>query len=215
MNPTQHTHPPPTETFSGELPAESVPAWLHPVSRKYLHERGLSEQETADYDLQYCEGGLWKHRIIIPIYNVEDRLIAYQGRIIDPAYTGKDKYRTAGCRPLYKPWDRDPDIDVQTAIIAEGPFDVIALARVLPTVATLGFMPSIRQLGELIILATKWHIQTYIIWYDQEATQEAYNLQLKLRPYVDTHVIIQPDGYKDPGDMPPEAIDHTLTQEGF
>ena len=77
------------------LPLEAIPAWIHPQGRAYLHERGLTKDESKRYNLHFCDGGAWSQRIIIPMY-INDMLVAFQGR--DVTGTDPKRYRTEGPR---------------------------------------------------------------------------------------------------------------------
>jgi DNA primase len=46
----------------------------------YLAERGVSQAAVARFGLGYCNQGIMKGRICIPIHDTEGRLVAYLGR---------------------------------------------------------------------------------------------------------------------------------------
>ena len=46
----------------------------------YLAERGLSREMIAKFGLGYCDRGLMKGRICIPVHDVHGNLVAYAGR---------------------------------------------------------------------------------------------------------------------------------------
>ena len=184
------------------LPAEAVPAEAHPDSRAYLLGRGLSLDEMERYDLAYCSGGFWRRRVIIPMYDTDGNLLAFQGRHLDDE---EPRYRTQGSRPIYVP----PNLpDSSRIVISEGPFDVWAVIRAgWPAVATLGILPSPKQIESLLeIVKTYQHV---LIWFDTEATAEAFGIQLRLTPHVPTTVVIEP-AIKDPGQCQPDQIRRIL-----
>ena len=194
------------------LPPESVPAWIHPQGRKYLKQRGLTEEESKCYNLHFCDGGYWSQRIIIPMYE-KDALVALQGRDV----TGSDptRYRTEGPRPLYRPpWP--PGDNFSSLVIVEGPFDAFAVLRAFPAVATLGNTPSSSQVSSIKQLCQTHAFTRVLVWYDSEAIGEACALQLHLTPHIPTHVIID-EHRKDPGEYlcldPAENVGHVITSQ--
>lgn len=181
------------------LPPEAVPATTHRDSRKYLLGRGLSSEEIEAYNLHYCAGGAWGHRIIIPMYDRNEQLLAYQGRSIDNA---EPRYRTEGPRPLYIP---EYTVARSTLVVVEGPFDAVAAGRVLPAVATLGILPSQDQIDQLLSFVRLTQIDQILIWYDAAALAEAFSLQLRLHPFLPTRVI-EWAATKDPGECDVEQV---------
>jgi DNA primase len=49
----------------------------------YLFKRGLTEGTIDHFGLGFCNRGMFKNRIAIPIRNVDGRLVAYAGRLTD------------------------------------------------------------------------------------------------------------------------------------
>ncbi|MSU20369.1 MAG: hypothetical protein EXS30_03140 [Pedosphaera sp.] len=46
----------------------------------YLAERGLSEETIAEFGLGYCNKGSMSGHVVIPIHNVDGKIVAYAGR---------------------------------------------------------------------------------------------------------------------------------------
>jgi DNA primase len=175
------------------LPEAAIAAWLHPTSRAYLQWRGLSQDESEQYELAYADVGIWRERVIIPMYRA-GTLVAFQGRHIQDDHPVR--YLTRGERPLYRPWDT---LDGSRELcVVEGPFDLIAVQRVCPAIALLGNQISRWQWRDLIQLVQNLQPRKVWIWFDWEALTEAYTLQIRLAPYVPTSVIDTPP-QKDPG----------------
>lgn len=187
-------------------PSDSIPAWAHPTSNHYLHDRGLSDDEIRKFALGFSESGYWKNRILIPMYDNDDQIISIQGRSIDDS---PPRYLTQGPRWLYKPWAlHELNGGPRRLVIVEGPFDLFAVSRVHPlVVATLGTMISPQQLTAILALP----IQAISIFFDREAIMEAYDLQRKLQPSKPTDVIIQ-DSAKDPGELNDTDLRSALDQ---
>lgn len=190
-----HRHSP----SPASLPEDAVPAWLHPTSRAYLSERGLSKDEVEEYDLHYSQSGYWKNRVIIPIYDKHGKLIAFQGRIVNPEYTGKDRYLTEGPRPLFVPWEGTARLPGAVLVLVEGPFDVISVNRVLPAAAILGSGLSVDQITQLFVLVSDYHFTQLLIWLDHGELEKAYTVALKTNTFIHTQVVLV--DAKDPGEL--------------
>lgn len=188
------------------MPEEAIPAWKHPEALAYLTQRGLSRDEIERYDLRFCDGGLWRNRVIIPMYGEDGTLAAFQGRAIDDH---PKRYITEGNRPLYTPWNTldldDYDEPDRELVIVEGPFDLFSVLRVRPAVALLGARISKPQWFSLGTLLGAHRFRRVRVWLDATAQEEAYALQLQLGPYLPTDVIETADA-KDPGDLGREAV---------
>jgi DNA primase len=66
----------------------------------YLAGRGLTAETITMFGLGYCNRGLMKGRVAIPLHNTEGQLIGYAGRLIDDALVNEanPKYRFPGDR---------------------------------------------------------------------------------------------------------------------
>jgi len=62
-------------------------------SHPYLRERGFTEETIKTFGLGYCQRGLMKGRIAIPLHDAEGALIGYAGRIVDEEAVGEDTPR--------------------------------------------------------------------------------------------------------------------------
>ena len=69
-------------------------------NHSYLQERGLTPETINYFGLGYCNRGLMKGRIAIPLHDVEEQLIGYAGRIVDDEAIDADhpKYKLPGSR---------------------------------------------------------------------------------------------------------------------
>ena len=185
-------------------PDEAVPAWAHMRSRYYLESRGISKDESYLYDLSYCDGGLWKDRILIPCYDEHGNLEAFQGRSLDGT---EPRYRTSGPRPIYVPLRER--LSAIPLVLVEGPFDSYAVARVTANViATLGTQFSKEQVTEIVHLLAAYKVPSVVIMFDRDVIVEAYALQMRLQPYIATTVIAYTFAVqeKDPGTLHAETI---------
>lgn len=214
-------------------PAEAVPAWVHPVAREYLVKRGLSKAEVERYALHFCDGGDWRNRILIPVPNVITgvSLETFQGRIIDPKYTGKHKYLTAGPRILYvlpyeatAGWASSATSFGGTLWLGEGPFDAWSIARGARLLSTprewmvgalLGYELSVMQFEQLQTLVERYQLAHVNIWLDEEVIEEAYKVLAKIQPFVSASLVITEGLAKDPGEMTPEQIAEIMKAQGL
>ena len=62
-------------------------------SHPYLWERGFTEETIKMFGLGYCERGLMKGRIAIPLHDAKGALIGYAGRIVDEEAIGENTPR--------------------------------------------------------------------------------------------------------------------------
>jgi DNA primase len=59
----------------------------------YLRERGFTDEIIKTFGLGYCERGLMKGRIAIPLHDAKGALIGYAGRIVDEEAIGENTPR--------------------------------------------------------------------------------------------------------------------------
>jgi DNA primase len=59
----------------------------------YLRERGFTDETIKTFGLGYCQRGLMKGRIAIPLHDAGGALIGYAGCIVDEGAIGKDTPR--------------------------------------------------------------------------------------------------------------------------
>ncbi len=102
------------------------------ATHPYLTERGLTPETIAEFGLGFCANGSMKGRVVIPIHNLEGKLLAYAGRWPgQPPDEDTPKYKLpAGFRKsqelfnLHRAIQESPD---QPLVIVEGFFDCIKL----------------------------------------------------------------------------------------
>jgi DNA primase len=115
-----------------ELPKEFQPLYLAPttsfsanIARKYLYDRGITDNDILKYNIGYCIAGEFSDRIIIPSYDQNNQLNFYVARSFNRSYA------------KYKNPEASKDIIVfenlinwnQPIIICEGVFDAMAIRR--------------------------------------------------------------------------------------
>lgn len=120
----------PPLTFTLRLEAD------HP----YLAERGVGPEIVKTFGLGFCNRGLMKGRICIPIYDHEGRLVAYAGRWPGESPEGQERYKLpAGFKKTAVLFNLNRVRDAKHLVFVEGYFGVFKLhALGIPSVALMG-----------------------------------------------------------------------------
>jgi DNA primase len=168
--------------------------WRHP----YLASRGITSETARSFGLGLYQGtGFLKGRVVVPIHNECDELIAYAGRAVDGE---EPKYRfPAGFRKSQVLYNLNRAIHTgnRTVIAVEGFFDTLKVHQAghSAVVALMGSTLSARQ-AEL--LASHFHQVLLMLDGDLAGQQGAEAAAHSLQPKVDVSVIrlspgVQPD----------------------
>lgn len=131
--------------FEGDLVLpQNTPLPLPTGNLEYLSRRGIDDYYTSLFDLRYCERGEWRFkvdniehvqifnkRILIPIRDIDGKLVAFQGR--DITGTAPNKYQfpsqvAATGKLLYNGFQVK---GMESVVVNEGVFDVIATQMAL------------------------------------------------------------------------------------
>lgn len=104
------------------------------ASHSYLKRRGLNDETIERFGLGYCDRGILRGRIAIPIHNERGELLAYAGRLIEDAEkstSGVEKYRFP--QNFHKSLvlfnlNRVPE-DADCIVVVEGYFSVFWLTQ--------------------------------------------------------------------------------------
>lgn len=194
---------------------ESIKEWeigFAPTSMqtmKFVKESFLDKQSLLDFGVIGQKEGrtfcYWQNRIMLPIYSNNDKIIGFNGRIIEK---GEPKYLNS---PQTKHFNKSILLfglhkarkainDTKKVIVTEGCFDVIAFHQIgiKHTVATLGtalgegHLPKLKQFGAYIVLAYDG---------DKAGINAAFKAAVLLSyAGLDGGVVLFPSG-KDPADM--------------
>lgn len=195
----------PHEKIVREKEIEAPPCMqaLHPAHIKYLNGRGFNVEHLKNkYNIKGTAGysGVWNWRIIYPVWNGDDKIVAYQGRTI------------GDCKPKYKLSDdknclEDPrgllygihDVEGDSVIIVEGATDRWRMGS--GTVATLGIKWSDKQANKLRRFKNRY------VMYDSGPGEEETGSQEKAREVAE-HLSQFPGNTEvlsgfdcDPGDL--------------
>lgn len=203
----------------------------------YLENRGITTDVCRRFGLRFAQkswfnyefegqrkGQLYENRVIIPVFDMDGKLVSFQGRDItgeaQRKYLFPPGFSSTG-RYLYNAnaWPKDGSVD--TAIINEGVFDVIATNMALQTQRDLhNVMPlgtfgkhlshggDQSQLGELLRLKKERGLKRVVFMWDGEvaaidAAFAAAALVAELG--LMTAVALLPGG-KDPNEVPASVV---------
>lgn len=164
---------------------------------RYLHDRGIRDDQIIEHSLSYCNAGRFRDRIMIPIINTKRVVLSYTGRAIHddarPKYLntrGSGKYPFNLCNIMKK---------CESVIIMEGIFDVIS-SCMRNAIAVMG-----KSLSKDIQFLIASSFRTAIVWLDVDANKDSVKMARDLhRLGLETYVVFQFEG-KDPGDCPHPA----------
>lgn len=205
----------------------------------YLENRGITADVCLQYGLRFAlkswfnyehegqrKGQLYENRVIIPVFDMDGKLVSFQGRDItgeaERKYLFPPGFSSTG-RYLYNAnaWPKDGSVD--TAIINEGVFDVIATGMALATqrdlknvmpIGTFGKHLSYGsdqcQLGELLRLKQERGLKRAVFMWDGEvaAIDDAVKAAKLVRELgIDTAIALLPEG-KDPNEVGPSVVCH-------
>ena len=186
-----------------ELPAEfqtlcnrdhsltSLPA------RRYLRERGITQQDILFWKMGYAVSGEYENRIIIPSFNNDGKINYFVGRRYDGGgwskYKNPDVSKDLVFNELYIDWSED-------VTIVEGVFDAIKAKNAIPILGS-----TMRESSKLFKQIIKHDPAVYIA-LDPDAEKKAERLINDLLQYdAEVYKISIPYGM-DVGDMSHEQF---------
>lgn len=109
----------------------------------FLHERGLDPDTCKAFGIGYCNAGIMKDRIAIPIHNKDGELVAFTGRWpSDEVPDGTERYKLPA--KFYKSLElynlhRAKSLGKRYVVVVEGYWSAIRLHRAgVPAVALMG-----------------------------------------------------------------------------
>lgn len=166
----------------------------------YLEKRRVKPETAMHFEIGYCNYGLFKGRIAIPIHDEKGRLVAYTGRAID---NERPKYKfPKGFSKSLEVYNlhRAKDSKAKETVLVEGYFDVFRLYQAgYEAIALMG--SSIGQVQEELILSLN---KDLILLFDgdkagRKATKQAIKLFRGKLPFkvIYLHEGFQPDDLKE------------------
>ena len=158
--------------------------------KKYLYERGLTDNDFIKYNIGYCTSGEYGGRIIIPSYSTSNQLNYFVARSYDGNYFKYKNPETSKDVIIFENL-----INWNTPIIlCEGVFDAIAIRR--NAIPLLGKSISKTLMTKLVTSTSK---DIYIA-LDKDAQRKAYEYSNKLLD-MGKNVFMVELNEKDPSEM--------------
>ena len=192
-----------------ELPKEFQP--LHSASktsiiankvRKYLYERGLTDNDFIKYNVGYTTSGEYGGRIIIPSYSGSNRLNYFIGRTYEGAYF---KYKNPEVSKDIIFFENQINWN-KPIILCEGAFDAIAIRRNAVPILGKSLSPSLLKR----IITSK--VQDIYIALDKDAQKDALEIAENLLN-LGKRVFLINLQQKDPSDMGFKAFTDLIKKE--
>jgi DNA primase len=178
----------------------------------YLKERGLSADTTRRFGLGFCASGSMAGRIVIPIHNIEGKIVAYAGRWPGEPPDETPKYKLpSGFRKSVELFNLHRAIeapDEQPLIIVEGFFDCIHLVECgyERTVALMG--SSLSPIQKQLLREHTTPETHIVLMLDEDEAGRAACAEIVPRLAIDRFVkIVQlPNDRCQPEQLDPEQI---------
>jgi DNA primase len=167
--------------------------------RRYLKERGITQEDILMWKIGYCVSGEHKDRVVIPSFDNEGKVNYYVARTYDNSfkkYTNPNVSKDIVFNELYVDWSSD-------VVIVEGVFDAIKATNAIPILGS-----TLRENSKLFHSIVKNDPAIYLA-LDPDAEKKAERLIADLLDYdVEVYKIPVPSN-KDVGDMTKkEFIEH-------
>ena len=173
-----------------ELATASTTSIIANKVRKYLYERGFTDNDFIKYNVGYTTSGDYGGRIIIPSYSESNRLNYFIGRTYEGAYFKYKNPETSKDIVFFENlinWN-------QPIVLCEGAFDAIAIRR--NAVPILGKNISDALMKKIITSSA----QDIYIALDQDAQKDALQISEKLLN-LGKRVFLVDLKQKDPSEM--------------
>jgi DNA primase len=214
-----------------KLPSKIVPLPVNGQNLQYLQDRAVSLDSCKWFNLSYCHKGWWGYklsdgeerfvsydqRVIIPIADLDGKLVSFQGRdvtgALKPKYLFPVGYAVTGSH-LYNA-NSFTDGLTDHVVVGEGAFDAIAIHQAIDArngcanmlaVATFGMHLSSGPGGQLekLGLLHQRGLKTVTLMWDGEGRALSYAVKagLLLRSVgLQVNIARLPEGY-DPAQGP-------------
>lgn len=200
---------------------------------KYLTNRGITHELTEYFDLRFCEYGWFEYefegqhkhqyynnRVIIPIYDLNGKMVTFQGRDITGDAEKKYLFPPGLAGTAAFLYNGQNVHNCKHIVIGEGVFDVIAIKAALDGRVELRDIVPVGSFGKHLTLGSgndqltqllelkKRGVSEITMMWDGElqAILPAIDAALELTKYgFKTRVAVLPFG-KDPNEVAPEVV---------
>ena len=166
---------------------------INPVYRKalkYAKDRGITKEDITKYNIGYCDGGMYSNRIIIPSYDLDNRLNYFIARSVHPEE--KFKYKNPPVSKNVIMFENQINWNEPITLV-EGVFDAMAVKR--NSIPILGkFVPN--KLNEAIF---KNEVKSINILLDEDAQGQALHYTMQFQNQGITTKNIKPTDASDMG----------------
>lgn len=167
----------------------------HGMPYRYLERRQITREEQVRYRIGYCSSGNFEDRIILPVYD-NGVLVYFMGRSFtdrEPRYMNSP---TSKEHVIFKSFEGK----VGHAVVVEGVFSALRVAKVFPAIALLGKIMSPGQRERI-----KECTDSITIMLDPDAQRNAVDLAWDMSYHIKTWISLL-EGERDPGEMSTEEI---------
>lgn len=174
----------------------------------YLTERGIDGKTVEAFGLGYCDRGLLKGRIAIPIHNEASQLVAYAGRWVSGDLPeGEEKYKLPpGFKKNEVLFNLHRVIGSEHLVVVEGYFSVFRLHSLgVPAVALMGRTLSNTQ-ADLLAQSGAKHL-TLLLDGDEPGRTASQELLALLSRKFSVRVVDLP------ADTQPDTAEESLLKE--
>jgi DNA primase len=164
----------------------------------YVQMRGLDDRTISNFDLRWGSRGKYKDRVIIPVFDIDGRLISYSGRAIHKGVVPKIR-KPVGNKALSTLFGLYRVLESKELILVEGEIDAMYLQQWgFPAVATMGTSHLTDSQVNLIL---KYASEVTLMFDGDDAGRKAtQESSAALKPFMPVHVVTLPEG-KDPADL--------------
>lgn len=164
----------------------------------YLKGRGITEKQILKHNMGICAAGVYKNRVIIPIY-LEGTLKFWVARAISPNEKLKEK-SPSNKEYQYSKSEVIFNLDVaakkyNSVVISEGIFDALSWGDI--GISLLGKTLYDSQLN-LLLEYREFLSQGIYIALDFDAVESATQIAERLKPFFTVKMINIPEEYDDP-----------------
>jgi DNA primase len=174
----------------------------------YLQERGIDPDLARTSGVGFCDRGMMKGRIAIPIHDADGNLVAYAGRWVSgelPA--GEEKYKLPpGFKKSHVLYNLHRVKGEKSLVVVEGFFSALRLHRLgIPAVALMG--RSLSQEQEKLLQEGGVKSLTLMLDGDPPGREAQAELLVRLSRKFSVRAAELPDGAE------PDTVDESILRE--